>query len=136
MVFWSVRDWPLAAIWRDSPAFQAFRGTEWMPEPCRSCDQREIDFGGCRCQALAITGDPTATDPACELAPHHGRMLELAEQASAPTEQRYAYRGRVTRGASQIRDTFMWCSKVVTQSSMAPLIGAADEGSGEQASGM
>jgi pyrroloquinoline quinone biosynthesis protein E len=98
LAFWSVRDWPLAAIWRDSPAFQAFRGTEWMPEPCRSCDLREIDFGGCRCQALAITGDPAATDPACELAPHHGRLLELAEQASAPTEQRYAYRGRVTRG--------------------------------------
>jgi pyrroloquinoline quinone biosynthesis protein E len=96
--FWSVRDRPLAAIWRDSPAFRAFRGTEWMPEPCRSCDMREIDFGGCRCQALAITGDPAATDPACELSSHHGRMLAFAERGSAGTETRYAYRGRATRG--------------------------------------
>jgi pyrroloquinoline quinone biosynthesis protein E len=92
--FWSVRDHPLAAIWQESPAFQAFRGTGWMPEPCRSCDLRDIDFGGCRCQALAITGDPAATDPACELSPHHARMLALAEQDSAGTEERYAYRGR------------------------------------------
>jgi PqqA peptide cyclase len=95
--FWSVRDRSLDAIWRESPAFQAFRGTEWMPEPCRSCDQREIDFGGCRCQALAITGDAAATDPACELSPHHARMLELAEAASSGSEARYAYRGRGAR---------------------------------------
>ena len=95
--FWSVRDQPLAEIWRSSPAFQAFRGTGWMPEPCRSCDQREIDFGGCRCQALAITGDAAATDPACELSPHHARMLELAEAASSGSEARYAYRGRGAR---------------------------------------
>ena len=56
-------------IWARSPAFQAFRGTEWMPEPCRSCERREIDFGGCRCQALAIAGDAAATDPACALSP-------------------------------------------------------------------
>src|SRR3984957_7122489 len=92
--FWSVRDRSLDAIWRESPAFQAFRGTEWMPEPCRSCDQREIDFGGCRCQALAITGDAAATDPACELSPHHARLLAVAEADSVGTEQRYAYRGR------------------------------------------
>ncbi len=96
--FWSVRDRRLAEIWARSPAFQAFRGTEWMPEPCRSCDRREIDFGGCRCQALAIVGDAAATDPACELSPHHARMLELADQASAPPTIRYAYRGRSQRG--------------------------------------
>jgi PqqA peptide cyclase len=95
--FWSVRDRPLDVIWRESPAFQAFRGTDWMPEPCRSCDQREIDFGGCRCQALAIIGDAAATDPACELSPHHARLLALAEADSAGAEQRYAYRGRVAR---------------------------------------
>jgi PqqA peptide cyclase len=96
--FWSVRDRPLPAIWRDSPAFQAFRGTDWMPEPCRSCELREIDFGGCRCQALALTGDAAATDPACELSPHHARMVALAEQSSEATGRPYAYRGRVMRG--------------------------------------
>jgi pyrroloquinoline quinone biosynthesis protein E len=99
--FWSVRDRPLDTIWRESPAFQAFRGTDWMPEPCRSCDLRNVDFGGCRCQALAIAGDPAATDPACELSPHHRQMLELAEQDSSGSEQRYVYRGRVARGVSQ-----------------------------------
>jgi pyrroloquinoline quinone biosynthesis protein E len=99
--FWSVRNRPLAMIWRESPAFQAFRGTTWMPEPCRSCEMREVDFGGCRCQAMALTGDAAATDPACELSPHHRRMLALAEDDSA-TDQEYAYRGRVARAATPI----------------------------------
>ena len=55
--FWSVRQHSLADIWANSPAFNAFRGTDWMQEPCRSCARRDIDFGGCRCQAFAITGD-------------------------------------------------------------------------------
>ena len=92
-----MRDHPLAEIWARSPAFQAFRGTDWMPEPCRSCDMREIDFGGCRCQAMAITGDAAATDPACELSPHHARMQALAEQDAAAAAEDYAYRGRVAR---------------------------------------
>ena len=95
-----MRDRTLAEIWRDSPAFQAFRGTDWMAEPCRSCDQREIDFGGCRCQALAITGDAAATDPACELSPHHARILALAEQEFAGSDMRYAYRGRAARASA------------------------------------
>jgi pyrroloquinoline quinone biosynthesis protein E len=95
--FWSVRDHTLQAIWMESPAFQAFRGTDWMAEPCRSCALREIDFGGCRCQALAIVGDAGATDPACELSPHHPRMLELAEQDSTDADIRYSYRGRPVR---------------------------------------
>jgi pyrroloquinoline quinone biosynthesis protein E len=95
LTFWSVRDRPLAAIWRESPAFQAFRGTAWMPEPCRSCDLREIDYGGCRCQAMALTGDAAATDPACELSPHHANMHALAEQDSSQTKIEYSYRGRV-----------------------------------------
>ena len=96
--FWSVRDYPLAEIWRESPAFQAFRGTDWMPEPCRSCDMREIDYGGCRCQAMALTGDAAATDPACELSPHHARIQALAGQDSAEATEDYAYRGRAARG--------------------------------------
>ena len=65
----------LATIWTESEAFNRFRGESWMPEPCRSCDQRGVDFGGCRCKAYHLTGDMTATDPACELAPRHDLVL-------------------------------------------------------------
>ncbi|MGB6804693.1 MAG: pyrroloquinoline quinone biosynthesis protein PqqE [Candidatus Sulfotelmatobacter sp.] len=69
--FENVRKRNLEFIWRESSSFQRFRGEDWMPEPCRSCDRRAEDFGGCRCQALLLTGDATATDPACSLAPAH-----------------------------------------------------------------
>jgi pyrroloquinoline quinone biosynthesis protein E len=71
----------LAEIWTDSPAFNAFRGTDWMLEPCRSCERREIDWGGCRCQAMAIAGNAAATDPACVKSPIHDRMAALIEAA-------------------------------------------------------
>ena len=80
--FPSVRDTSLAAIWADDPAFRRFRGTDWMPEPCRSCDRREIDWGGCRCQAFAITGDAARTDPACALSPDHALMDEVVAARS------------------------------------------------------
>ena len=87
--FWSVREHALAEIWANSPAFKAFRGTAWMREPCASCARREIDFGGCRCQAFAITGDAAATDPVCHLAPRHADMAAFAAiRDDAP----YAYR--------------------------------------------
>jgi PqqA peptide cyclase len=87
--FWSVRDRSLADIWIASPAFQAFRGTDWMQEPCASCARREQDFGGCRCQAYALTGDARATDPVCHLSPRHAMVAELAaERTDAP----YVYR--------------------------------------------
>jgi len=73
----NIRQHSLAAIWHDSPAFQRFRGTAWLPEPCQSCALREIDFGGCRCQAFLLTGDATRTDPVCQLAPDHPRLEEL-----------------------------------------------------------
>ena len=76
--FWNVRDRSLADIWRLNPAFNAFRGTAWMGEPCRSCERREIDWGGCRCQALALAGDAAATDPACSKSPHHARIEAMA----------------------------------------------------------
>ena len=76
--FWNVREHSLADIWKNSPAFNAFRGTDWMQEPCRSCARREIDFGGCRCQAFALTGDARATDPVCHLAPGHEAVAALA----------------------------------------------------------
>ncbi len=91
--FWHVQDHSLGDIWVNAPAFKAFRGTDWMPEPCRSCDRREIDFGGCRCQALALVGDASATDPACHLSPHHAIMAEIARRDSAPAgEVAYVYR--------------------------------------------
>lgn len=81
--FETVRERPLDEIWRDSDAFNAFRGEDWMQEPCRSCERRHVDFGGCRCQAMAILGDPAATDPACEKSPHHAALLASAEEYSA-----------------------------------------------------
>lgn len=66
-------------IWFESDAFNRFRGTDWLSEPCRSCPRREIDFGGCRCQALLLTGDPTATDPVCHLSPHHHLVVEARQ---------------------------------------------------------
>ena len=80
--FPSVRDLSLAAIWTDSDAFRRFRGTEWMPTPCRSCERREIDWGGCRCQALALAGNAAAIDPACALSPHHHLLAEAIESAA------------------------------------------------------
>jgi pyrroloquinoline quinone biosynthesis protein E len=90
--FASVREQPLRWIWQESPAFQLFRGTAWLPEPCRSCERKEIDFGGCRCQALALTGDARATDPACELSPYHRAMFELAGAESAAPPPPFTYR--------------------------------------------
>ncbi len=83
---------PLRDIWETGPAFLAFRGTGWMRAPCITCPQREEDFGGCRCQALAMTGDARATDPACHLAPGHGRLARLAEQEAASGQDALIYR--------------------------------------------
>jgi pyrroloquinoline quinone biosynthesis protein E len=87
-----VQDKTLAEIWRHSPAFQAYRGTDWMPETCRTCDRREIDWGGCRCQALALTGDAAATDPACALSPDHAKLVAAAERESAGPAPEFVYR--------------------------------------------
>ncbi|MFZ2086339.1 MAG: pyrroloquinoline quinone biosynthesis protein PqqE [Candidatus Sulfotelmatobacter sp.] len=75
--FENVREQSLEFIWQQSSSFQRFRGEEWMPEPCRSCERRAEDFGGCRCQALLLAGNATATDPACSLAPAH-HIVEAA----------------------------------------------------------
>jgi pyrroloquinoline quinone biosynthesis protein E len=82
MSFDNVREHSLEWIWRESVAFQRFRGEQWMPEPCRSCERRAEDFGGCRCQAFLIAGDASATDPVCTLAPTH----HLIENARAATK--------------------------------------------------
>ncbi|HEX6958323.1 MAG TPA: pyrroloquinoline quinone biosynthesis protein PqqE [Ferrovibrio sp.] len=99
MEFDSVKDAPLAEIWRNSDAFRRFRGVDWMPEPCRSCDQREVDWGGCRCQALAVTGSAAATDPACALSPWNGTLRQMAFDASAVPVPTLRYR-RIKQPAS------------------------------------
>jgi PqqA peptide cyclase len=90
--FPSVREASLSEIWYGSPAFARFRGTEWMPEPCRSCDRREVDWGGCRCQAFALTGDAARTDPACALSPDHALLAEAHDAALNPPPK-FVYRG-------------------------------------------
>jgi PqqA peptide cyclase len=89
--FPSVKQASLADIWYRSDAFNRFRGTEWMPEPCQSCDRREIDWGGCRCQAFALTGDAARTDPACALAPDRA-LLDHAREDAAEPPGKFTYR--------------------------------------------
>ncbi|SMF80332.1 pyrroloquinoline quinone biosynthesis protein E [Tistlia consotensis] len=90
--FDSVTERSLADIWQHSEAFEIYRGTDWMPEPCRSCERREIDWGGCRCQAFAITGEAGATDPACALSPFHDQLVALAEADSGADCRDFVYR--------------------------------------------
>ena len=80
----NVRQHTLSRIWFESDAFERFRGTGWMGKPCQSCPlgRQEIDFGGCRCQALAIAGDATAADPVCHLSPHHHLVVDARERAN------------------------------------------------------
>ena len=82
----SVREHPLAWIWEESPLFRRFRGTDWMPDPCRSCDRRDVDFGGCRCQAFQLTGDAARTDPVCHLSPDHAIVAEAVRAANEDAE--------------------------------------------------
>ena len=82
----------IAWIWQNSEAFNRYRGTGWMPEPCKSCEFREVDFGGCRCQAFALTGDAGNTDPACTLSPMHEQIFKLAETEAAAEHNRFLYR--------------------------------------------
>jgi len=82
--FENVKEKPLRWIWEESPAFRRFRGEDWMPEPCRSCERRTLDFGGCRCQASLITGDANVTDPVCSLAPTHRLVEERLARANSP----------------------------------------------------
>ena len=82
---------PLRDIWTSSEAFTRFRGDAWMPEPCRGCERKAIDFGGCRCQALALTGDATRTDPACSRSPDHGMVERATDERQ---DKRFLHRGR------------------------------------------
>jgi pyrroloquinoline quinone biosynthesis protein E len=90
--FWNAREKKLADIWAHSPGFNAFRGTDWMQEPCRSCERKTEDFGGCRCQALALAGDAAACDPICVKSPHHRLIEEIAARDSAESVEGFAPR--------------------------------------------
>ena len=83
--FANVRDQSLGWIWGESDAFARFRGTDWMQEPCRTCPlgRQEVDWGGCRCQALRLAGDAAATDPVCRFSPHHDRVVAARESAQS-----------------------------------------------------
>jgi pyrroloquinoline quinone biosynthesis protein E len=82
--FPTVREKSLAWLWNESPTFRKFRGQEWMREPCRSCDEKEKDFGGCRCQAFLLTGDACNTDPACARSPEHHLIGAAVAKAHDP----------------------------------------------------
>lgn len=97
MAFDTVREKGLRAIWEEGADFARFRGTDWMREPCRSCERREVDYGGCRCQAFALTGDPAATDPACVKSPDHAVVSREREVTRA--EPTIVYRADLTRRA-------------------------------------
>jgi pyrroloquinoline quinone biosynthesis protein E len=90
LTFDNVRDRSLGWIWEESSAFRAFRGDAWMQEPCRSCPRKHIDFGGCRCQAFALTGDATKTDPVCTLSPDRAVIDALLDRDAPPAT--YTYR--------------------------------------------
>ncbi len=93
--FPSVSETSLSEIWYHSAAFERFRGTGWMQEPCRSCERREIDWGGCRCQAFALTGEAGRTDPACALSPDHD-LLEAAREDAQAAAPGFVYRQHST----------------------------------------
>jgi PqqA peptide cyclase len=88
LTFPDVRTDSVKSIWYDSPAFNHFRGTDWMKEPCRSCPEKTRDFGGCRCQAYLLTGDAANADPVCDLSPHHHLVKEAVAAAAAPVTSR------------------------------------------------
>ena len=96
LAFDNVRDRSLEWIWRESPAFQAYRGDGWMREPCRSCPRKTVDFGGCRCQAFALTGAAENTDPVCTLSPDRGII-----DAALSTDPEPAYRYRILTAEPQ-----------------------------------
>lgn len=90
--FQNVLTTPLAEIWNDGAAFNAFRGTDWLPQPCQGCERRDIDFGGCRCQAMAIAGDARATDPVCRRSPFRAKLDALIEAETSAPPPLFEYR--------------------------------------------
>ncbi|KAF0674688.1 pyrroloquinoline quinone biosynthesis protein PqqE [Profundibacterium mesophilum] len=90
--FDNVKERPLHDIWYHGSAFEAYRGTDWMQEPCRSCERKTVDFGGCRCQAMAITGDPAATDPVCIKSPERDALRGMTDEFAGDEDAPLTYR--------------------------------------------
>jgi pyrroloquinoline quinone biosynthesis protein E len=103
LVFENVRDKPLGEIWLHGQAFERFRGTDWMIEPCRSCERREIDWGGCRCQAFALVGAAAAADPACVKSSRHEEFVALAEREAGAPPPPFVYRRPRKSGSLRTR---------------------------------
>ena len=101
--FGNVRDRALEWIWFESEGMNRFRGTSWMPEPCQSCDRKMLDWGGCRCQAFLLTQDAIATDPVCQLSPHHAQIQSRLDQIP---EQREAFVYRSSGTIAPSHQTF------------------------------
>lgn len=89
LTFPNVKDKSIQEIWQHDFSFNKFRGLDWLPSPCRTCDEKEKDFGGCRCQAYMLTGDMHATDPVCDKSPLHHKIHEAIEQAATPKDKLY-----------------------------------------------
>lgn len=98
MAFENIRQRSLSDIWHYSESFNAYRGTAWMPEPCRSCERKTVDFGGCRCQAMAFAGDARATDPACSKSPLHAKLVAQAQEDAETETAELIYR-RISKKA-------------------------------------
>lgn len=92
LTFETVKGRSLADIWRTGSAFTAFRGVDWMEEPCRSCERKTVDWGGCRCQAFAVNGDAATTDPACSLSPRHAEIRAVADPSAGQAQAEFVYR--------------------------------------------
>jgi PqqA peptide cyclase len=100
--FENVLEHALDWIWRESESFNRFRGTEWMPEPCRSCPQKEIDFGGCRCQAALLTGNAALTDPVCEFSPNRASVDAVLRQTNSSSDDARHWTYRVNPNALSV----------------------------------
>src|SRR5437868_6851169 len=109
--FENVRARNLDWIWRESESFTRFRGTEWMPEPCQSCPQREIDFGGCRCQAALLTGNAANTDPVCELSPNRASVDAVLHELDSLGYQAPAWTYRTNPKGSPVASPHVAASR-------------------------
>ena len=96
----------LEKIWFESKSFCMFRGTDWMPEPCRSCPQKVIDFGGCRCQAFLLTGNAAVTDPVCSLSPHHTLIEQALKETETRSQEMWVYRNEEESKRLTIKSLF------------------------------
>jgi pyrroloquinoline quinone biosynthesis protein E len=103
LAFPNVRETSVREIWQDSEGFNRFRGTGWMKEPCASCPEREIDFGGCRCQAYMLAHDPAMADPVCDKSPDHAALLATVAKAQLGRDEVAAI-PLVFRGAKESRE--------------------------------